>query len=181
MAFILVYLAKKESLNGETESTKMGIFKQKFITEAEEGGSSEHDLWTAVLSKAAHDAIYSSDWHESKKAIAWFKEPRKDFKDVCQYAGRNADYVYRQMKQPIHKREQHMEMVINGGRYYVKETLQPPKQYRNHYRGKGPGSGGSGKKRGRPPLKWKCGVQKTKDPIMSARGRRGGRPRLYAV
>ena len=159
----------------------MGIFKQKFITEAEEGGSSEHDLWTAVLSKAAHDAIYSSDWRESKKAIAWFKEPRKDFKDVCQYAGRNADYVYRQMKQPIHKREQHMEMVINGGRYYVKETLQPPKQYRNHYRGKGPGSGGSGKKRGRPPLKWKCGVQKTKDPIMSARGRRGGRPRLYAV
>jgi len=145
----------------------MGIFKQKFVTEAEEGESSEHDLWIAVLSKAAHDAIFSSDWHESKKAIAWFKEPRKDFKDVCQYAGRNADYVYRQMQQPIQKREQHMEMVINGGRYYVKETLQPPKQYRNHYRGKG-----FSKKRGRP---------RKKDLKMVLQGRKGGRPRLYAV
>ena len=145
----------------------MGIFKQKYITEAEEGISSEHDLWIAVLSKAAHDAIYSSDWRESKKAIAWFKEPRKDFKDVCHHAGRNPQYVYRRMEKPIREREQHMEMVVNGGRYYVKETLQPPKQYRNHYRGQG-----FSKKRGRP---------RKKDLRMVLQGRKGGRPRLYAV
>ena len=51
----------------------MGIFQQKYIKEAEPIQSSEHDLWTAVLSKAAHDAIYSSDWREAKKAISWFK------------------------------------------------------------------------------------------------------------
>jgi cytochrome c1 len=148
-------------------------YQQKFITEAEEGGSSEHDLWTAVLSKAAHDAVYSSDWRESKKAIAWFKEPRKDFKDVCQYAGRNPDYVFTQMQKPIQKREQHMEMVCNSGRYYVKETLQPPKQYRNHYRGKGPGSRG--------PYQSKVGRPRKKDLRMVLQGRKGGRPRLYAV
>ena len=151
----------------------MGIFKQKLITEAEEPVSSEHDLWIAVLSKAAHDAIYSSDWRESKKAIAWFKEPRKDFKDVCQYAGRNADYVYRHMQKPIQEREQHMEMVVNSGRYYVKETLQPPKQYRNHYRGKGSG--------GRGPYKKKVGRPRKKNPKMVLRGSKGGRPKLYAV
>ena len=26
------------------------------------GKTPEQDLWTSVLSKAAHDAIYSSDW-----------------------------------------------------------------------------------------------------------------------
>ena len=144
-------------------------YQQKFITEAEEPLSSEHDLWTAVLSKAAHDALFSSDWRESKSAIAWFKSKSKGFKEVCEYAGRDPEYIYRQMQKPIQKREEHMEMVINGGRYYVKETLQPPKQYRHHYRAS---IRGFSKKRGRP---------RKKDPTMVARGRKGGRPRLYAV
>ena len=75
----------------------MAKFQQKYRTEQEDTTTPEHYLWTSVLSKAAHDAIYSSDWRESKKAIAWFKEPRKDFKDVCHYAGRNPQYVYRRM------------------------------------------------------------------------------------
>ena len=36
-----------------------GIYAQKTLSEIDESGTSEHDLWIAVLSKAAHDAIYS--------------------------------------------------------------------------------------------------------------------------
>ena len=50
-----------------------GIFSQKSETEERGGGNGEHDLWISVLSKAAHDAIYSTDWRESRIAISWFK------------------------------------------------------------------------------------------------------------
>ena len=84
------------------------IFEQKSLPEINEGGTPEHDLWTCVLSKAAHDAIYSTDWRESRLAIAWFKAGRKDFRDVCEYAGREPAYVQRVMERPIKKREKEM-------------------------------------------------------------------------
>ena len=147
---ILLYLVKKKLLIGETESI-MGIFQQKYQSEQEDTVTSEHDLWTAVLSKAAHDAIYSSNWRESKLAIAWFKGNGQGFKEVCSYAGRDASYIYKNMEEAIAKREQHMEMVRNGGRYYVKETLQLPKQHRSHYRSTND-TKPPGRKRGRPKL-----------------------------
>jgi len=101
-----------------------GIYAQKSLSEINQGGTSEHDLWTCVLSKAAHDAIYSSDWRESRLAIAWFKAGRKDFRDVCEYAGREPEYVYRAMELPIKRREAHMSMIRNGQRLYVAETRQ---------------------------------------------------------
>ena len=60
----------KELLIGATESITMGIFQQKYITEQEDTTSPEHYLWISVLSKAAHDAIYGSEWREAKKAIS---------------------------------------------------------------------------------------------------------------
>ena len=83
------------------------------------------------------------------------------------------------MEQPIKEREQHMQMVREGGRYYVKETKQLAKQHHSYYRSTNT-TKPLAKRRGRPPHKWRCGVQK-KDPTMVARGRRGGRPRLYAI
>ena len=62
------------------------IFQQKYITEQEDTTSPEHYLWISVLSKAAHDAIYGSDWREAKKAINWFKDMGTGFKEVCSYA-----------------------------------------------------------------------------------------------
>ena len=90
-----------------------GIYAQKTLSEINESGTSEHELWVAVLSKAAHDAIYGSDWREAL---------------------------------PIKRREAHMSMIRNGGRLYVAETRQLPKQHRSHYRGTGT------RKRGRPRL-----------------------------
>ena len=118
---IFAYLVKKELLSGETEST-MGKFQQKFTVEQEDTTTPEHYLWTSVLSKAAHDAIYGSDWREAKLALAWFKDMSTGFKEVCAYAGKNPYYIHKKMEQPIKEREQHMQMVREGGRYYVKET-----------------------------------------------------------
>tara|TARA_R100000687_G_C6426445_1_gene153553 strand:+ start:664 stop:936 length:273 start_codon:yes stop_codon:yes gene_type:complete len=85
-----------------------GIFNQKFIHEKVVGPSPEEDLWVSVLSKAAHDAIYCSDWRESRLAIAWFKRGGLNFRKVCEYAGREPAYVHRVMELPIKRREKEM-------------------------------------------------------------------------
>ena len=82
---------------------------QKFTNEVDESGTPEHDLWVSVLSKAAHDAIYSTDWRESRLAISWFKTGGFNFRTVCEYAGREPDYVHRVMELPIKRREKEME------------------------------------------------------------------------
>ena len=122
-------------MRGETESM-MTKFQQKYLTEQEDTTSPEHYLWTSVLSKAAHDAIYCSDWREAKSAIAWFKEMGKGFKEVCELAGRDPSSVYKKIQDPIKKRENYMEMVRTGQRYYVKETTPPETRYHSSYRGR---------------------------------------------
>ena len=54
------------------------IFSQKFILESTHSKSPEQDLWIAVLSKAAHDAIHTSDWREGKEEIkqCWLCESK---------------------------------------------------------------------------------------------------------
>ena len=81
------------------------IFSQKFATEVDESGTAEHDLWVSVLSRAAHDAIYCTDWRESRLAISWFKTGGFNFRTVCEYAGREPEYVHRVMELPIKRRE----------------------------------------------------------------------------
>jgi hypothetical protein len=83
-------------------------FSQKFATEVDESGTAEHDLWVSVLSKAAHDAIYCTDWRESRLAISWFKTGGFNFRTVCEYAGREPEYVHRVMELPIKRREREM-------------------------------------------------------------------------
>jgi len=84
------------------------IFAQKNLPEINEGGTPEHDLWTCVLSKAAHDAIYCTDWRESRIAISWFKTGGFNFRTVCEYAGRDPLYVHKVMELPIKIREKEM-------------------------------------------------------------------------
>ena len=85
-----------------------GIYAQKFTNEIREDGTAEHDLWVTVLSKAAHDAIYCTDLRESRLAIAWFKSGNYNFRKVCEYAGRDPEYVHRVMELPIKRREKEM-------------------------------------------------------------------------
>ncbi len=159
----------------------MTIFDQKFTTEKEDTTSPEHYLWISVLTKAAHDALYSSDWFESKKAIEWFKRKGSNFYKVCEYAGKSPEYVYQKMIEQIKKRESHMESVRNGNRLYVKDNERF--HFHSHYRG-----GRLGRKRGTYNVKKKhltgnayYKAKRQKDPIAVLRGRKGGRPRLYVV
>ena len=85
-----------------------GIFSQKSLTEIKEEGTPAHELWVTVLSKASHDALYCTDWRESRIAIAWFKAGGFNFRKVCEYAGRDPSYVHKVMKLPIQKRENEM-------------------------------------------------------------------------
>ena len=85
-----------------------GIFSQKSSTEIREEGTAEHALWVTVLSKAAHDALYCTDWRESRIAISWFKTGGFNFRTVCEYAGREPEYVHRVMELPIKRREKEM-------------------------------------------------------------------------
>ena len=84
------------------------IFGHKSLCRITEGGP-EHDLWTCVLSKAAHDAIFCTDLRESRLAISWFKTGGFNFRTVCGYAGRNPEYVHRVMELPIKRREKELE------------------------------------------------------------------------
>ena len=86
-----------------------GIFSQKSSTEIREEGTAEHDLWVTVLSKAAHDALYCTDWRESRIAISWFKTGGSNFRKVCEYAGREPAYVHRVMELPIKRREKELQ------------------------------------------------------------------------
>ena len=87
------------------------IFAQKSLPEINEGGTPEHDLWVSVLTKAAHDAIHCTDWRESHAAISWFKTGGFNFRTVCEYAGRDPQYVHRVMELPIKLREQEMRNI----------------------------------------------------------------------
>ena len=88
-----------------------GIYAQKFTNEVNESGTAEHDLWVSVLSKAAHDAVFSTDLKEAEKAISWFKTGGFNFRTVCGYAGRDHEYVHRAMELPIKRREKEMENI----------------------------------------------------------------------
>ena len=91
---------------------KTTIFAQKSLSTITENGP-EHDLWTCVLSKAAHDALYCTDWRESRMAISWFKTGGFNFRTVCEYAGRDPQYVHRVMELPIKLREKEIRTHIN--------------------------------------------------------------------
>ena len=157
------------------------LFRQKHATEQEDITSPEHYLWTSVLSKAAHDALYSSDWFESRKALEWFKAQREDFRKVCELAGRDPNYVYTHIIKKIKKREAHMEFIKTGQRYYVKDNNGLCREgivYHSHYR--------HGKKRGPYKKKKKhlsgnsyYAAKRKKDPYYVKMGKLGCRPRMY--
>ena len=168
------------------------LFQQKYKTEQEDVTSPEHYLWVSVLSKAAHDALYSSDWFESRQAISWFNSQRADFRHVCELAGKDPNYVYTHIITQLKDREKHMEMVRTGQRYYVKNNESRCREgivYHSHYRhGK---KRGPYKKRGRPKKKHLTGnayyaakagkEMKKRNLYYSHMGTKGGRPRMYNV
>ena len=165
------------------------LFQQKYKTAQEDVTRPEHYLGVSVLSKAAHDALYSSDWFESRQAISWFKSQRADFRHVCELAGKDPNYVYTHIITQLKDREKHMEMVRTGQRYYVKNNESRCREgivYHSHYRhGKKRGPYKKRKKKhltGNAYYEAKAAKEmKKKNLYYQGMGAKGGRPRMYNV
>ena len=69
----------------------------------------EEYLWIAVLTRAVQDVFVTSDWQATQSAIAWFKGRSRDFKLVCEFAGRNPQYVYSKIISKINNREEYID------------------------------------------------------------------------
>tara|TARA_R100001163_G_scaffold3367_1_gene5002 strand:+ start:507 stop:965 length:459 start_codon:yes stop_codon:yes gene_type:complete len=79
----------------------------------------EELLWTAVLSKAADDALYTSDYREALLSINWFETGGRDFRSVCQYAGRDHNYVSRKMLEQVKERRRKIKEWEDGIRQRI--------------------------------------------------------------
>ena len=114
----------------------------------------EERLFIAVLSQAVHDAFSTHVGRlERDAARAFFMNKGKRFRDICELAGREPQYVHEKVRKRILK--------ANG--WNLDESMR--KMYRQScYRSR----------RGRPRKKHLTG-----NSHYAAIGKKGGRPRLY--
>lgn len=64
----------------------------------------EQRLWKAVLCQLLYDALShfenkNTSKYEKQAAENWFKYKTKNFVDVCNYAGFDADYVHKKVNE----------------------------------------------------------------------------------
>jgi len=128
----------------------------------------EKDLWVAVLTRAALDAVkgppnldmsrranisHKNYWNFNQhQARHFFLEGGSHFNLICELAGRNPTYVQQRVRKIILRKEGwNVDVPINS-----------------HYRS------GRGRKRGRPRKK-----KLTGNSYYAAMGKKGGRPRMY--
>ena len=130
----------------------------------------EKDLWVAVLTRAILDACkgppnlnmtsssnisHKNHWsYNQDQARHFFLEGGTHFKNICEMAGRNPEYVQNKVRKVILRK--------NGWNVDVPIT--------SHYR-QGPKRG---RTRGRPRKK-----KLTGNSYYAAMGKKGGRPRIY--
>ena len=123
----------------------------------------EERLFIAVLSQAAHDAFSTHVGKlERDAARAFFMNKGKRFRDICELAGREPQYVHEKVRSKILK--------ANG--WNLDESMR--KTYRQRLT--------KGKKRG--PKKHLTGnayyaAKNTKSFYYEGIGKKGGRPRIY--
>ena len=68
------------------------------------GLCAEERLFVAVLSQAVHDAFsVHVPGMERRQAQAWLMSNSRDFRDICEYAGRDSNYVLKKVRRRILK------------------------------------------------------------------------------
>ena len=65
--------------------------------QSSQGRNPIKELWSAVLTKAVKDAFSTTDWVQARSAIAWLRSYNRDFRLVCEFAGRDPQYVYKKL------------------------------------------------------------------------------------
>ena len=79
----------------------------------------EELLWIAVLSKAADDALFTTDYREALLAINWFEGEGRDFRYVCQLANRDHNYVLRKILKLVQERKRKIKEWEDGIRQRI--------------------------------------------------------------
>ena len=98
----------------------MASFIKSTNTHISDWSSPERRLFIAVLSQAVHDAFSSHvPKVEKQKAQSWLMSDSKDFKNICEHAGRNAQYVLEKIKSKILK--------ANGWNVDISVRTTPPR------------------------------------------------------
>jgi len=156
---------------GRSSNSFNGWVRAPEVVDGERVTLPEKDLWVAVLCRAVLDACKGPpaldltrranvphknhyDYNRDQ-AQHFFLEGGAHFKNVCDMAGRNAEYVQDKIR----------KVILRGKGWNVDVPIT------SHYRQGPKRKRGSYKKRGRP----------RKNPKMVLRGSKGGRPRLYVV
>ena len=98
----------------------MSQFVKTSNTYVSDWSSPERRLFIAVISQAIHDAFSSHVPRlEKQQARSWLTGNSKDFKNICEYAGRSAQYVFEKIRKKILK--------ANGWNTDVSMRTTPPR------------------------------------------------------
>ena len=120
----------------------------------------EEKLFIAVRSQAAHD-VFSSHVQKNDRdaAIAFFLGRSKQFRDICELAGREPQYVYEKVRKRI----------LQGRGWNLDESMR--KTYRTRV----------SRKRKKKYLTGNAyyAAKATKNFYYQGMGAKGGRPRMY--
>ena len=83
----------------------------------------EELLWIAVLSKAADDALFTTDYREALLAINWFEGEGRDFRYVCHLANRDHNYVLRKILKLVQERKRKIKEWEDGIRQRIDDGM----------------------------------------------------------
>jgi hypothetical protein len=98
----------------------MSQFVKASNTYVSDWSSPERRLFIAVISQAIHDAFSSHVPRlEKQQARSWLTGNSKDFKNICEYAGRSAQYVFEKIRKKILK--------ANGWNTDISMRTTPPR------------------------------------------------------
>ena len=123
----------------------------------------EEKLFVAVLSQAAHDVFSTHvQKHDREAATAFFMNKTKRFRDICELAGREPEYIYEKIRKRI----------LQGRGWNLDESMR--KTYRVRVQ----------RKRSKYKRKHLTGnayyaAKAEKNFYYSGMGAKGGRPRIY--
>ena len=118
----------------------------------------EEKLFIAVLSQAAHDVFSSHvQKHDREAATAFFMNKTKRFRDICELAGREPNYVYEKIRKRI----------LQGKGWNLDESMR--KTYRQRKRRKNKHLTGNAYYAAKAETNF----------YYQGMGAKGGRPRIY--
>ena len=63
----------------------------------------EEKLFVAVLTQAVHDAFKTADKLDKDSARNWLFSNSRDFRNICEFAGRDPAYVRERIKNKVLK------------------------------------------------------------------------------